>query len=1199
MTFRSMELMAGGGCPGETPRRNQTDAECAAPHASYVSRQLPNRGTISYSLTTRFVVFLLVVLGGLFLPDRDARVWGQNSPPPKQVTQAIDKEQIGAVREQVAAATDLEEETRRELQAQCDEAIRFLEAAAASQSHMAELQASIDSAEQDMAAAEENLESLQAKAVGKPDEAASLDALRDELLKKEKQLESAKNRLSDLEAELIRRVAGQRELPEKIGNLEQELQKIDQQLSTLGAEETNSPAARVEWMLLLAKRRATQATIDEVEKELEAYAATRELLPLQQRLAAEQITKAQAEVEHWRRVVNLRMGQEAEQQTAKARQEVSQTIPALQPLAEKNQELAEATEEATASLIAESKRLKSITETLEQVSSGLDRMRERGKGQTGFSEAMGLLLRTRRASLPDVDPHRRAIQLRQSQLRDIQVTLFELEERRAKMANFDAHLQRKVAEVRPNAEGLSLRVLEAAVREMLAKQREQLDAAINQNSDLLGLLVEMDEQQGDLIETVEAYRDYINERVFWIRSDQPVELDDLSQAAKTLQKAFSAERPLAWPEMAGLFKADIKRQPIPWVLATIILILWMHEQRRFRRWLNSWGEAAEQSHLSRIAPTFFALLLTLALAGFWPLVLKFLVWRLRVPVETTASADGLAAGLTVAAWWLFPGLLLRKLSRPKGLGEAHFNWAPGALRALRRHLGWLMPAVLPLAFIVAALEGTGVQQWSGSAGRISLILACLLIGVFAQVVLRPGGEFFRQLRAARYEGVFYRFRHLWWALFMVVVALLIVLALLGYNYTAQQLSQRIGYTVLFPLVLLVLHGFLTRWILVARRQLAMEQLRQRRGAQEKTRGSPEGTGLVFGSGIGEERADLSASSAQSQRLLRSFLWLFAAVAVYFIWIDMLPALTVLDRIPAIPGSVEVVEQTTGDDAADAIAVVPRISVGDLGLAVLALLMTIIAARNVPGLLDISIPKRFPLDAGARYAITTLSRYVIVAAGIVVGANFLGIGWSKIQWLVAAVSVGLGFGLQEIFANFVSGLIILFERPIRIGDIVTVEGTTGFVTRIQTRATTVTNWDRQEFIVPNKEFITGRLLNWTRSDKLNRAVISVGVAYGSDTALVTELLKKVAQAHPNVLSEPEPLITFDEFGDSSLNFTVRVYLPDFEKRLITIHELNQGIDQAFRDAGVEIPFPQRDVHFRGGSPDSQEIPRPSPAGEEER
>jgi potassium efflux system protein len=170
-------------------------------------------------------------------------------------------------------------------------------------------------------------------------------------------------------------------------------------------------------------------------------------------------------------------------------------------------------------------------------------------------------------------------------------------------------------------------------------------------------------------------------------------------------------------------------------------------------------------------------------------------------------------------------------------------------------------------------------------------------------------------------------------------------------------------------------------------------------------------------------------------------------------------------------------------------------------------------------------------------------------------------------------------LKDIFANFFSGLIILFERPIRVGDIVTIDQISGVVSRIRMRATTITDWDRKELIIPNKEFITGRVLNWTLSDPVNRVVVNVGIAYGSDTQKATEILLKLAQNHPHVLADPPPRVTLESFGDSALNFVLRCFLPNLENRVTVIHELHMGIDQSFRAAGIEIAFPQHDVHVR--------------------
>ena len=180
--------------------------------------------------------------------------------------------------------------------------------------------------------------------------------------------------------------------------------------------------------------------------------------------------------------------------------------------------------------------------------------------------------------------------------------------------------------------------------------------------------------------------------------------------------------------------------------------------------------------------------------------------------------------------------------------------------------------------------------------------------------------------------------------------------------------------------------------------------------------------------------------------------------------------------------------------------------------------------------------------------------------------------------MAALSVGLGFGLQEIVANFISGIILLFEQPIRVGDVVTVEDTTGTVSRIRIRATTIVNWERQELVIPNKSFITGRLINWTLSDTINRLTITVGVDYDSDTEKAMALIREAAAAHPKVLTDPAPRITFEGFGDNALTLVLRAYLNDIDARLATITELHQAILLKFRAAGIPIAFPQRDVHL---------------------
>jgi potassium efflux system protein len=238
------------------------------------------------------------------------------------------------------------------------------------------------------------------------------------------------------------------------------------------------------------------------------------------------------------------------------------------------------------------------------------------------------------------------------------------------------------------------------------------------------------------------------------------------------------------------------------------------------------------------------------------------------------------------------------------------------------------------------------------------------------------------------------------------------------------------------------------------------------------------------------------------------------------------------------------------------------------------------ARNLPGVLELVVLQRLEVDPGNRNAIITISLYLITAVGLVTALDIIGVGWEQVQWLVAALGVGLGFGLKEIFSNFFSGLILLLERPIRVGDTVTLDNLNGTISRINIRATTITDWDRKEIIVPNNTFITGSLINWARNDPITRIVIPVGVGYDSDPLRVHEVLLAVATSHSLVLKEPAPAVLFLKFGDSALEFEVRVFVRELANRLPLTHELHNLILQALRANQIEIPFPQREVHLRG-------------------
>lgn len=224
--------------------------------------------------------------------------------------------------------------------------------------------------------------------------------------------------------------------------------------------------------------------------------------------------------------------------------------------------------------------------------------------------------------------------------------------------------------------------------------------------------------------------------------------------------------------------------------------------------------------------------------------------------------------------------------------------------------------------------------------------------------------------------------------------------------------------------------------------------------------------------------------------------------------------------------------------------------------------------------------RWGVDLGVREAIGSLARYMVLAIGVIVVLESAGINLSALTVFAGALGIGVGFGLQTIANNFVSGLVILFERPIKVGDRVAVADVVGAVVSISARATTIVTNDNIAVIVPNSAFIAQQVTNWSYTGRDVRFSVPVGVAYASDPDLVRQLLLAVADHHPGVLKQPAPDVLFDAFGDSSLDFILRVWTREYTTTPGVLRsELNFLISQTFRAHGIEIPFPQREIHIR--------------------
>ena len=256
-----------------------------------------------------------------------------------------------------------------------------------------------------------------------------------------------------------------------------------------------------------------------------------------------------------------------------------------------------------------------------------------------------------------------------------------------------------------------------------------------------------------------------------------------------------------------------------------------------------------------------------------------------------------------------------------------------------------------------------------------------------------------------------------------------------------------------------------------------------------------------------------------------------------------------------------------------------ISVKMVLLVIVVLYLTTLISWVIQAFVDSQIMTPKKMDVGVKESLKRLTHYGLITLGFLIAVSMAGLDLQKFTILAGALGVGIGFGLQNIVNNFVSGLILLFERPVKIGDVINIDQDWGTITKIGLRSTIFETFDRSEIIVPNADLISNKVTNWTYTSKIVRVILPVGVAYGSPLEKVLDILKRAGTEHSEVLSYPPVSPIFVGFGNSSIDFELRVWIHTIDDRLKIRSELGVIVDRLFREEGIEIPFPQRDLHLR--------------------
>jgi potassium efflux system protein len=462
-------------------------------------------------------------------------------------------------------------------------------------------------------------------------------------------------------------------------------------------------------------------------------------------------------------------------------------------------------------------------------------------------------------------------------------------------------------------------------------------------------------------------------------------------------------------------------------------------------------------------------------------------------------------------------------------------------------------------FLIHLTSASKFSEYSDSLGRFSLIVMLIAVAIFMAKLLHPNQGLRPNPSQPSFQKGGVMLRYVAYTLVMIVPLVIMGFAVTGYYLSALELQEKLISSLRLLMFVVIVHEILLRWLTLVNRQLALKNAQQQRELHDKPTPILED----------ELPLDIPKINAQTRKLLHVTLTLAVILGFWLIWKNILPAFSFLDHIVLWQHKMIIENQESYEP----------ITLTNLLFSGLYLFVAIVAVRNFYGVLELLVFRRWEIEIGSRYAINQLAKYFFSMLAFICIANELGGSWSQVQWLVAALGVGLGFGLQEIFANLVSGIILLFERPIRVGDIVTIGDVTGTVCRIQMRATTLIDNDQKELIVPNKTFITSQLTNWTLSDATTRIVLPIGIAFGSDVELAHALILKIVKTTPLILEEPEAFVVFVGFGESTLNFSIRAFVSDPINRWRVIHDLNMRLEKVLRENKIEIPYPQRDVHVR--------------------
>ncbi|MEH2922560.1 miniconductance mechanosensitive channel MscM [Samsonia erythrinae] len=963
-----------------------------------------------------------------------------------------------------------------------------------------------------------------------------------QLLEQGRQLQQEQDRLREISDSLS-------QLPQQQTEASRSLSDTDRRIQSLGTPAT--PLGQAQLIALQAESALRKSRVDELELAQLSASNRQELSRLRVELYKKRHDRLDVLQQDLRSRLNNLRQREAEQALERTEllAEQSGDLPAvISKQLQVNRELSVAlNQQAQRMDLIASQQRQATTHTI-QVRQALSTIREQAQW-LGVSPVLGETLRAQIARLPEMPKP----QMLDSDMAQLRVQRLHFED----LINKPQELDKAEQDDGTPLSSTQQRILADQMR----TQRDLLTSLISgcdsQILELTKLKVANNQLADALTETREAAHRYL----FWVADVDPITFAYPLNLVQDLTRLLSLDT-LTQLGSALVMMVTSRETVLPLLGALLLVGFSISSRRHYHAFMerasSRVGKVTLDHFMLTLRTVFWSILTALPLPVLWAALGYGLQNAWPYPM---AVAIGDSVTATVPLMWLV--MISASFAHPQGLFIVHFRWSPERVARAMRYYRLSIAFIVPLIMALITFDKLNDREFSSTLGRLCFILLCMALSLVTTGLKRAGIPLYLDKEGSGENSV----NRAMWNILIGVPLIAALASAIGYLATAQALLARLETSVSIWFFLLVIYHIIRRWMLIQRRRIAFDRAKQRRSEilAQRAKGEEDAASVSYESNsetVEEPVVDLDAISAKSLQLVRSILTLIALVSVIVLWSEIHSAFAFMENISLW----DVSSTEKGVES------VQSITLGSVLIAILIFIITAQLVRNLPALLELAILQHLDLSPGSGYAITTISKYILMLIGCMMGFSLIGIEWSKLQWLVAALGLGLGFGMQEIFANFISGLIILFERPMRIGDTVTIRDLTGSVMRINTRATTISDWDRKEIIVPNKAFITEQFINWSLSDSVTRVVMTVPAPANANSQQVTELLKDAVKRCSLILDTPEPEVFLVDLQQGLQIFELRVFAAEMGHRMPLRHELHQLILENYHKHDLELPFP---------------------------